>query len=94
METEQMQMQELKNDTYIEEQQKLKGIKILSIWSLVLWVTLIFSFVGLILSIIAGIQILTTDWQDEKLRDSKTLWGILTLVILGPIASLIFSIQS
>jgi multisubunit Na+/H+ antiporter MnhG subunit len=47
-----------------------------------------------ILSFILGIIILATDWKNEEINNNKILWGILTLVLLGPIASLIFSIQS
>ena len=55
------------------------------------WVVLsVFSIIPFIL----GILILATDWKNEEINNKKILWGILTLLLLGPIASLVFSVQS
>lgn len=71
-----------------------KKIKTHSIVGIVLLFTLFGIIVTLIFEIIDGIKILTLDWQDEELNNDKTLWGIFTIVLLGPIASLIFSIKA
>lgn len=47
-----------------------------------------------IMTLVNAIRILATDWKDESLKNDKTLWGILTLLILGPIGSLIFGIKA
>ena len=47
-----------------------------------------------ILSFILGIIILATDWKNQEINNNKILWGVLTLLLLGPISSLVFSIQS
>lgn len=73
---------------------KAKGIKIRSIVSIVLIFTLIGIIASLILCLIDGIIILSTDWNNKELDESKLLWGLLTLLILGPISSLIFSIKA
>lgn len=49
------------------------------------------SLTFLTLNIISSILILIKDWKKEELNQSKILWGILTIVILGPIASFVFS---
>ncbi len=55
------------------------------------WVVLsIFSIIPFIL----GILILATDWKNDVVNNSKILWGIFSIVLLGPIASLVFSVQS
>ena len=46
------------------------------------------------MSIVYGIIILSNDWKDKELDESKILWGILTLCLLGTIASLVFSIEA
>ena len=48
----------------------------------------------IILNIICGIKVLATDWKDNDLNNDKTLWGVLTFVILGGIASLVFSLKA
>ena len=70
---------------------KAKKIKTQSIIGIVLFFTLFGMIVTFVLEIINGIQILATDWENEKLNDDKTLRGIFTFVLLGPIASLVFA---
>ncbi len=48
----------------------------------------------LVLNLVCAIKIMTTNWQDEKLNNDKTLWGILAIVILGWIALLTFIINA
>lgn len=40
------------------------------------------------------IIILSTDWSNKELDELKLLWGLLTLLILGPISGLIVSIKA
>ncbi len=47
-----------------------------------------------IISFVSAIIILATDWKNKEINNNKTIWGILTLLLLGPISSLVFSIQS
>jgi len=47
-----------------------------------------------IISFVSAIIILATDWKNKEINNNKTIWGILALLLLGPIASLVFSIQS
>ncbi len=67
-----------------------KQIKKRGIIGLVLIFTIIGAIVTLIFDIINAIKILTTDWEDQELNNSKTIWGILSLILLGPIATIIF----
>ena len=73
---------------------KAKGIKIRAIVGIVLIFTLIGIIASLIISLIDGIIILSTDWNNKELNDSKLLWGLLTLLLLGPIGSLVFGIKA
>ena len=68
----------------------------LNIAQLIIGVVLIViaALVSGIMTLVNAIRILATDWKDESLKNDKTLWGILTLLILGPIASLIFGIKA
>lgn len=70
--------------------QEGKKIKKHGIIGLCLLFTLFGSIVTLIFNILDGIKILSTDWNNKELNDSKTLWGIFCFVILGPIASIVF----
>ncbi len=47
---------------------------------------------GAIISLVGSIFVLTTDFENKKTDDSKILWGILSLLLLGPIGLLTFSI--
>ncbi|MDE5651550.1 MAG: hypothetical protein K2H80_00575 [Ureaplasma sp.] len=69
----------------------LKKIKTTSIISLVLIFTLIGVIVTWILDIINAVRILSTKWVKQEVENSKLIWGIFTIVVLGPISSLIFS---
>lgn len=71
--------------------QLLKKIRTTSIVSLVLIFTIIGAIVTLILDIINAIRILSTTWIRPDVDNSKIIWGIFTVIILGPISSLIFS---
>lgn len=79
----------------VSEQQKqlelLKKIRTSSIVSLVLIITIIGAIVTIILDIINAIRILSTTWVRPDVEDNKLIWGIFTIIILGPISSLIFS---
>lgn len=68
----------------------------LNIAQLIIGVVLIViaALVSGIMTLVNAIRILATDWKDESLKNDKTLWGILTLLILGPIGSLIFGIKA
>lgn len=72
----------------------LKKIKISSIVSLIFMFTLFLILVTLIIDIVNAIRILSTNWQNKETNDSKIIWGIFTVIILGPIASLIFSVSN
>lgn len=75
-------------------EKKAQGLKVRGIVGIVLIFTLIGAIVSLIFAIMDSITILTTDWKNEELNNSKTLWGILGLLILGNIATLIFGINA
>ena len=47
-----------------------------------------------VLNIANGILILSTKWSNNEVENQKVLWGVLTFVLLGWIASLVFSIQA
>jgi len=66
-------------------------IRTLSIVGIVLIFTVIGIFVTIIISIVLGIKILSINWKDEEINNDKLLWGLLTLLVLGPISSLIFA---
>ena len=45
-----------------------------------------------LINIINLLIILTYNWKEDEMHDSKILWSVLMIIILGPIASLCFSI--
>lgn len=47
-----------------------------------------------VINIMNAVKILTTDFKNEEVNNSKIIWGIFTIVILGWIASLIFAINA
>ena len=75
----------------MEQLNKLKYIKTKSIIGLVLFFTLIGSIFTFILDIINAVEIISTKWKNKEVEESKVIWGIFTIIILGPISSLIFS---
>ena len=85
METENL---EIINNPLIDEAAKIKKISIVGI---ILIFTIIGFFVTIIISIILGIKIISTDWKNQEINNDKLLWGLLTLLLLGPISSLIFA---
>lgn len=75
----------------MDQIKELKSIKIRSIVSLVLFITILGLIVSLVLNLIDCIKILSTKWENKEVEDSKLLWGILSLVLLGPIGLLVFA---
>lgn len=73
---------------------RAKSIKTKSIWGIILFFTIIGSIVTFIFNIIVGIQILSTDWKNEELNSSKTMWGIFCFILLGPIAGIFFGCKA
>lgn len=67
-----------------------KGIKTKGIVGLILLFTLVGAIVTLVLDIICGVKILTIDWKNKEVEDSKMIWGILCFILLGPISAIIF----
>ncbi len=59
-----------------------------SLW--IIFGSLTFS-VSAIISLVAAIMILTTDFENTEANSSKMLWGILSIFLLGPIAVLVFT---
>ncbi len=70
---------------------KAKSIRVRSIVGIVLFCTLLLSPIALILAIVDGVTILSTNWDDKNLKEDATLWGILALVVLANIGSLVFA---
>ncbi|MDK2819331.1 MAG: hypothetical protein KFW07_00690 [Mycoplasmataceae bacterium] len=70
---------------------KGKSMKNRNILGIVLWFTIIGAIVSIIISLIDAIIILSTDFKNKELNDEKILWGVLSLVLLGNIACLIFA---
>ena len=77
------------------------GIFIFSLLIFFVWDPFI-SFISLIIfycTLIAiyiymGVEILSTDWIDKDLNKDKKIWGILTIIPLGWIASLVFYVNA
>lgn len=57
-------------------------------------ITSLTSALLLLNNIIVAFRILTTNWKNKRVEKQKILWGILALLILGSIASFIFSVTS
>ncbi len=76
---------------YIYLLKKAKKIRTHSIVGIVLFCTLVFIPIALILALIDGVVILSTNWVDQELKDDATIWGILALVIIANIAGLVFA---
>lgn len=52
------------------------------------------SIISFILSLICSIQILVSNFGHKEINDMKILWGILGLLVIGSIASLVFSVKA
>lgn len=52
------------------------------------------SVISFILSLICSIQILVSNFGHKEINDMKILWGILGLLVIGSIASLVFSVKA
>ncbi|MGL4951408.1 MAG: hypothetical protein ACRC4L_00320 [Mycoplasma sp.] len=77
-----------------EQIKKINSIKTTSIIATILLFTIIGIIASTIMALIDSISILTTTWDEPEVEKDKTLWGVLGITILGPIATLIFSIQA
>lgn len=53
-------------------------------------ISIITSTIGIVISFIAAILILVTDFGNKEINDSRVLWGVLSLILLGPIGVLAF----
>lgn len=63
--------------------------------STALWIiTGISAVIYAIFCIINAVYTMSTDWKNKNLNDVKIVWGILTLIILGAIASLVFGCKA
>ncbi len=71
----------------LELGKKIKKHGIIEIITCCLIVGFLFAW---ILIIIDGIKILSTDWGNQQLNNDKTVWGIFTFVLLGPIAQIVW----
>lgn len=71
----------------LEEAKKIKRNGIIG---LILFFTLFGIIVTFILDIISAIKILSTNWKYKEIEDQKMIWGILSIVLLGPIAAIVF----
>ncbi|MGL6124952.1 MAG: hypothetical protein ACRC1F_00470 [Metamycoplasmataceae bacterium] len=76
------------NEELLEQGKKMKTRNIVAI---VLWFTIIGGIVSAIIGLVDAVRILSTNFQDKDLNSEKTLWGILSLLIFGNIASLVFA---
>ncbi len=65
-------------------------IKVAGIWQLVLNFTVIGILPAAIWGIVTSCQILTTKWDDPECENSKMMWGLLGLFLLGGIANIVF----
>jgi len=57
-------------------------------------VLLIFTSISSIWNLVLSIIILAQVWENKVVSDSKILWGLLALFLLGSIATLIFSVTN
>ncbi len=73
---------------------KAIGIKTYSIVTIILCCLFIGFLYSWLTDIIYGIIILSTDWKNEELNNRRTVFGVFTIILLGPISSLIFSIKA
>lgn len=61
-------------------------------WMGVLSIAVTLLVVKFILSITAGLLILTSDFNTVKLNDTKIIFGVLTLILIGSLGPIIFGI--
>ncbi len=54
------------------------------------WIPLIIIGLTFLINFFLGFAILVTNWKNEAIIKDANLWGILTLILFGPISSLIF----
>ena len=76
------------NQTLLEQGLSMKKLSIIGI---VLFFTIIGIIPSVIIAIVLAIKILTSDYKDEELNSEKMIWGLLSLLLIGNIASLIFA---
>ncbi len=76
------------NQTLLEQGLSMKK---LSIAGIVLFCTIIGIIPSVIIAIVLAIKLLTSDYKDEELNGEKMIWGLLSLLLIGNIASLIFA---
>ncbi|MGL5590906.1 MAG: hypothetical protein ACRDCH_02440 [Metamycoplasmataceae bacterium] len=68
-----------------------KAMKTRNIIGIILWFTVIGAFASLIISLIDSIYILSTDFRNKELNNTKLLWGLLSLLLIGNIGCLVFA---
>ncbi|MGL4183767.1 MAG: hypothetical protein ACRCRP_01395 [Metamycoplasmataceae bacterium] len=74
-----------------QEGEKIKKISIVSIVLYCLFILIIPVIVGAIISLVYSIKIISNKYYDESLEKDKILWGLLGILLIGPIATLIFA---
>ena len=67
------------------------GIDITHAWNSALIVLTFVLVVSLILAVVGSILILSTDFKNNYVNDSKILWGLLSLFLIGPIGLIVFA---
>ncbi len=80
------------NDEYIDQNISFPEERMsMFIMIAIAMILFVIGIVALVLEIYCIVMIFSTNWKNDKLESSKVLWGILALIVLGPIASLVFS---
>ncbi len=48
---------------------------------------------AIVISCVGSIMIIVTDFENKQINDSRILWGLLSLFLLGPIGLLVFVVN-
>lgn len=76
--------------SYYEELKKHNTVQLVCIFTFFLIIPI---FVAIIYNIIASIKIMTNQYDVRELDNEKIVWGILSLLLLGIIATFVFQIK-
>ncbi len=66
-------------------------ITTVAVWNSALIVVTFGLVVSSILAVVGSILILSTDFKNNDVNDSKILWGLLSLFLIGPIGLIVFA---
>ncbi|MGL5520059.1 MAG: hypothetical protein ACRDBR_01355 [Metamycoplasmataceae bacterium] len=78
-------------DELLKRGEEMKKLSIVSIVLYCLFILILPLVIGSIIALVYSIKIISDNYYDESLEKDKILWGLLGILVIGPIATLIFA---